>query len=93
MSESTRRVPGQGDDWDKEQVEGEGQDDIPHDHAPKPDQATHWNKQQWEGEGQDDTPLEQHPRTEAGLGEGDSELSGHGENPGGGKRWANVDEA
>lgn len=81
----------QKEPWDREQWEGEGQDDIAGEHVPD-DKATHWNKQQWEGEGQDDTPLESHTReSDEEMGEGDSELSGHGQNPGGGQRWGDVD--
>ncbi|MDQ4077421.1 MAG: hypothetical protein M3220_14390 [Chloroflexota bacterium] len=49
------------------------------------EEKEHWDKHQWEGEGQDDVPHEREEWDE--MGEGDSEYSGHGENPGGGKQW------
>lgn len=76
------------DEWDRTEWEGEGQDDLPREAAPR-DEVPPWNKQQWEGEGQDDFP-EEAPAPQP-MGEGNSEYSGHGHNPGGGKRWARVD--
>jgi hypothetical protein len=78
----------QGRDWERHQWEGEGQDDLPDDRERK-DPVPHWNKYEWEGEGQDDSPHEDRPAEP--MGEGDHEFSGHGENPGGGQRWARVD--
>lgn len=81
--------PTSGEQWKREEWEGEGQDDLPHDTAPD-HEVEHWRKEQWEGEGQDEEALETHEPVEE-MGEGDSEFSGHGHNPGGGQRWADVD--
>jgi hypothetical protein len=76
-------------DWNREQWEGEGQDDIPHTHEPKPDDVPHWNKHQWVGEGQGDTDPAPHPDKD--MEGGEHGYSGKAQNPGGGERWANVD--
>ena len=78
------------ENWEREQWEAAGKGSTPTD--PEDVSAPEGNKQQWEGEGQDDVPTaleEQEPP--ATMGEGDSELSGHGKNPSGGKRWATVE--
>jgi hypothetical protein len=77
-------------EWQREQWEGEGQDSEARDLADAP-HDTEWHKEQWEGEGQDDDPVEKgRPADE--MGEGDSELSGHGHNPGGGKQFGEFVE-
>lgn len=73
--------------WDRTQWEGEGQNDRPREEG-KGTQVPRWHKQQWEGEGQDDIPHELEEPAPEPMGEGDHEYSGHGENPGGGERWA-----
>ncbi len=80
------------EEWDRENWKGEGQGGPAPDLASDTDTSAHWHKEQWEGEGQDDLPLDQHPReSHTEMADGDSELSGHGHNPGGGKQFGDVD--
>ncbi len=81
------------EEWQREQLEGEGHDAIAHEPHESAPQDTEWHKEQLEGEGEGGDHAEHdHPTTDA-MGEGDSEFSGHGHNPGGGKQFGENVEA
>ncbi len=89
-------APSARPDWNAHEWEGENQP-----HRRRMDTETSatledavtgepkWNEHEFVGEGQgspDEGPAERVVPTE-----GDNEFSGHGHNPGGGERWADVD--
>ncbi len=75
--------------WDRTQVET---DDRTHDEVPQSDPTVpKWNKASMGEEREDHTRT---PRaTENELADSGGPLSGGGENPGGGERWADRDQA
>ncbi len=65
-------------DWDRHQWVGEGQGEGPENRDPSDTGADRsWKSEEWVGEGQDGGGLPSDKTAE-----GDSELSGHGHNPG-----------
>lgn len=79
-------------DWNREEWAGENEphlDDIRDAADAVTGRREHWNAHEFVGEGQgapDEGPEGLDPTIE-----GDNDLSGHGHNPGGGERWADVD--
>jgi hypothetical protein len=95
-ADDTPGAPTGRPDWSREEWEGQNQR---HRTALDPETrgmvddavtgAPHWNEHEFVGEGQGaDT---EGPDERVVPTEGSNELSGHGHNPGGGERWADVD--